>query len=65
MSAQWAFTAYTIMSIINLIIIIMEARESPAIKTTMKGISEFALHLIVAYTYYVEWRKEDEEDKSD
>ena len=58
-----AFIAYTIMSVLNLAVVLAEIRETHSLITIARMLSEVCLHLVVAWTYYNEWQKSKEEDK--
>lgn len=58
-----AFIAYTIMSVLNLAIVVAEIRETHSLITIGRMLSEVCLHLVVAWTYYNEWKHSEAEEE--
>lgn len=55
-----AFIAYTIMSVLNLAVVLYEIKKSHSLITIVRMLSDVGLHLVVAYAYYSEWTSKDE-----
>ena len=58
-----AFIAYTIMSVLNLAIVLAEIRKTHSLITIARLLSEVGLHLVVAWTFYNWWKHSEEEKK--
>ena len=56
-----AFIAYTIMAVLNLAIVLAEIRETHSLITIARMLSEVGLHLVVAWSFYSEWKHSEEE----
>ena len=48
-----AFITYTIMSVLNLAVVLAEIRQTHSLITIARLVSEVGLHLIVAWAYYI------------
>ena len=59
-SYKIAFIAYTIMSVLNLAVVLYEIKETHSLITIARMLSEVGLHLVVAYAYYREWTSKEE-----
>ena len=54
------FISYTLMSVLNLAIVLYEIKDSPSLLTLTKMISNVGLYLVVAYAYYIESKRKEE-----
>ena len=65
MSYKAAFIAYTVISLSNLALIILEFEEKPKYISFLRLFTEVGLHFVVAYVYYSEWKEKNKKIKNE